>query len=151
MNESPLGYIVRNFSNEKITTKAFYFFIAMISFVLILKVFIIPVQKRFLEQFHLKSSSYFSWAVLQAFPSMYNYENHIKFYDWDTTVNHFPLRIITFSPSSRKYIYKFLEDHYLEIRSQYQSQELKTNYILSTTPQGYQLKRLESHASQRRL
>lgn len=64
-----------------------------------------------LKRFHLGSDSYSQWAVHQAVPAMYNFENRIKFsnvidqagtFDADEdsyisdAVNHFPARFITF-------------------------------------------------------
>ncbi len=64
-----------------------------------------------LKRFHLASDTYPQWAVHQAVPAMYNFENRIKFsnvidksgnYDSDeesyisAAVNHFPARFITF-------------------------------------------------------
>jgi hypothetical protein len=64
-----------------------------------------------LKRFHLASDSYSQWAVHQAVPSMYNFENSFKFsnvidqsgyFDTDEesylaeAINHFPARFITF-------------------------------------------------------
>ena len=64
-----------------------------------------------LKRFHLASDTYPQWAVHQAVPAMYNFENRIKFsnvidetghFDSDEksyisdTLNHFPARFITF-------------------------------------------------------
>ncbi len=64
-----------------------------------------------LKRFHLASDSFPQWAVHQMVPSMYNFENRIKFSNvidaegkfdatedsyFEDTLNHFPARFITF-------------------------------------------------------
>lgn len=68
----------------------------------------------FLRQFHLESSNFWQWSLLQSSPSMYNYSNKTwvspdpydsitldeiasKELDYvGTQINHFPARLITF-------------------------------------------------------
>ena len=65
-----------------------------------------------LKRFHLGSDSYPQWAIHQAVPSMYNFENRIRFSNiidhefgfnppaddsfYEIAINHFPARFITF-------------------------------------------------------
>ena len=64
-----------------------------------------------LKRFHLASDTYPQWAIHQAVPAMYNFENRIKFSNvidgagnfdseeesyFSDAVNHFPARFITF-------------------------------------------------------
>lgn len=69
------------------------------------------MKKAALKRFHLASDTYLQWAVHQAVPAMYNFENRVKFSNvidqsgkFDSgeesyisdAVNHFPARFITF-------------------------------------------------------
>ena len=112
-----------------------------------LKAFVPAVQQRGIDQFHLTHSSFPEWALLQPIPAMYNYANELwignrpyiernavradKSTDHHYTyINHYPLRIISFS----WYRSKFLTDtnfDYITLKSTYQNTSQVTHYRIS--------------------
>ena len=93
------------------STKLFYAAFALVALIQLSK-FIFP--SKHLKQFHLNSSTFIEWAVLQSVPSMYNYSNRIWLspdyfdpltleeivrgdFDFDgIQMNHYPARVLTF-------------------------------------------------------
>lgn len=104
-------------------------------------------QKRAITQFHLTSPSFLVWAVNQPVPAMYNFANEIwignrpknasneiplgsPFKYYYTWVNHYPLRVVTFS-WYRSMIYKDKDYKYISMRTAYRNTFVETCYYLN--------------------
>lgn len=129
-----------------------YFFVG-------LKLFVPVVQERGIQQFHLTHSSFPEWMLLQPIPAMYNYANELwignrPYVEVDqerkqnatnhhyTYINHYPLRIISFS----WYRSKFLSDtnfDYITLKSTYQNVSQLTNYRISDRDGSIYLERIQ--------
>lgn len=103
----------------------------------ILLMSILPaMQKLWMKNMHLTSSSFVGWVAVQFVPKMYSFDNEI-FWIWEDDgqledvhfrLNHYPLRLITFD-SERNLIIKQPHPSFLEMRSSYRGVCNSTRYI----------------------
>ena len=85
-------------------------------------------RMRALAVFHLRPETYAEWFLEQVTPRMYSFDNRaeILFHEeviWDSRVNHYPTRILTFERSA--------QTHYKEqyrLISRYQGIELSSRF-----------------------
>lgn len=128
------------------------------------------VQETYLRRFHLASANFPGWAIQQAIPSMYNFENKVWVcpeplmqFEVDqlkneeagisessagqtngiqsTMVNHFPTRIATFAET--RTLLKRYPNGYLYLRSRYRGKEIKTTFKVEPgTDAEFNLKRV---------
>lgn len=112
-----------------------------------LKLFAPDLRERAISQFHLTCPTFIEWAVNQPIPAMYNFANEIwigsrpknvtkefpagsRFKHYYTWVNHYPLRVITFS-WYRSMILTDVDYKYISLRSAYRGTFLETCYYLN--------------------
>jgi len=95
------------------------------------------VQRTTLERFHFQTPSFVGWAAQQPIPAMYNFYNHyeIRPSPWQGqssvgTVNHFPLRILTFGDNRAIFLAK-PEPRILDAWSSYRGEELQTRWTVT--------------------
>lgn len=118
------------------------------------------IQSKVMEKFHLRFSSFGEWAVWQFVPSMYNFANEILISHrpvtsralasgkaWAPTqanrfsVNHYPLRYVTFSLTNRRLLRGQLPA-YIYLRSRYRQTELISVYLLTSEKGAMMLRRI---------
>ena len=161
MDKSPLFQIVKSWSKEKsLSTKIFYGLIASVCIFFVLKAFVPSIQRICIKQFHLRSASFFQWALLQPLPWMYSYANEVCWTDninpkacldfherayprFHTWLNHYPLRFVTFTYQRPNFVLTET-DQYIHLKSRYKNQELTTTYKIIVNPDNLYLKPLES-------
>lgn len=114
---------------KKQSTRLFYVLIVFMYMLIILKFACPSATREALKQFHLRSSSFVQWAIMQLVPSMYNFENQFWLYNLEGWVNHFPLRMLTFV-HYRQEFFNMDEFGVVKIRSRYNNQALETLYMI---------------------
>lgn len=104
-------------------------------------------RKSSIAQFHLTRPSFLTWAVNQPVPAMYNFANEIwignrpknttpefpqgtPFTYYYTWVNHYPLRVVTFS-WYRSMIHTDKDYKYISLRTTYRDTFVETCYYLN--------------------
>ncbi len=112
-----------------------------------LKIFCPELRQQAISQFHLTSLSFGEWAIHQPVPSMYNFANEVwignrpknfiqgipapeTFIHHYTWINHYPLRVITFS-WYRAMALKDKDYKYISLRSSYRNTFVETCYYLN--------------------
>jgi hypothetical protein len=104
------------------------------------------IQDSTLHRFHLTTRHFAIWAVQQPIPAMYNFYNRFEVSPspWKKsdpssvhaeTLNHFPLRIITFGDNRRLFL-PADEPRQIDIWSRYRGNELRTRYLATPLPDG---------------
>ncbi|MGE3980398.1 MAG: hypothetical protein AB7F70_03110 [Candidatus Omnitrophota bacterium] len=105
------------------------------------------LRERSLAQFHLTCPTFIGWALNQPIPAMYNFANEIwignrpknatkefpvgtSFKHYYTWLNHYPLRVITFS-WYRSMILKDVDYKFISLRSTYRNTFVETCYYLN--------------------
>ena len=145
----PLFEAFRNLSlKERRSTIFMYFLLAGVSCFIVSKLFFSSVQKISLEQFHLRSSSFSTWAMRQLVPSMYNFSNELWFLQSSSNVlhhewfNHYPTRFVTFN-LYRNIFYssgKGQSTKLIRLESRYRGLRVQTVYEFQMTPEGLLMK-----------
>ena len=143
-----LSLIAHSFKGQTIATKLFYALLIGAAMLLFSKCIFPASTKTFSRQFHLNSSSYTEWALLQTLPAMYNFSNEFWYtpypYDEETMddieagaldeirhdapfsiiehyyINHYPLRLLTFNLNRRFFAPEDEEILAVYVRSNYQ-------------------------------
>ena len=97
-----------------------------------------------LKRFHLASDSFPHWAAHQTVPSMYNFENRIRFSNviddqgrfdasegsyFEDAINHFPARFITFG--SHRYVFSKGREGMFEMQSTFGDTTLVSRWNLT--------------------
>lgn len=105
------SFLIQCFQQRDLLGLAVFAILAVTGFAAVSILFSQTMKEAALKRFQLASDTYPQWAVHQAVPAMYNFENRIKFSNvisgwgiFDSTeesyisnaVNHFPARFITF-------------------------------------------------------
>ena len=108
------------------------------------------LQETALRRFHLANESFPLWAAHQAVPSMYNYENRVRFSRGLTddgeldeshedfrqeTLNHFPARYITFG-WPRGMLFKENKQGVFELTSAFRHQQLISRWTIEPNEAG---------------
>jgi hypothetical protein len=108
------------------------------------------LQEIALRRFQLANNSFPLWVAHQAVPSMYNYENRVRFSrrlteegDLDEsdedfrqeTLNHFPARYITFG-WPRGMLFREKKQGFLEMTSAYRDQQLTSRWTIRPDESG---------------
>ncbi len=126
-----------------------YGFIAIVILVAITTVWLLlmpwvtAIASATLNRFHLRSSSFVTWAIQFPIPSMYNFANRFRVTDVppglidpilenpladdlaNRYINHFPSRVFTFADLRHLYL-KDGRDRWLTIQSSYRGQQVET-------------------------
>jgi len=109
------------------------------------------IQWESIQSFHLNQDSLIKWSIFQIIPHMYNFENRFieykfkkknqKFLKYNLElenpkslywVNHYPLRILTFSRENRIYFYNSADfNHFFKIETKYKNQKYISTYKTS--------------------
>ena len=106
-----------------------------------------------MHRFHLRSSSFWVWAVQQPIPAMYNFANRFEVQQYPPDfisadflnplmveperryLNHFPARVLTFA--NTRYIYlRDGQDRWVTIESSYRGQQLETKFHAKSRAEG---------------
>jgi hypothetical protein len=103
------------------------------------------LQRTSLDRFHFQTRSFVLWAIQQPIPAMYNFYNRYEADQVDRghsvipaskgTLNHFPLRIITFG-DNRQFILWPESPRTIDIHSSYRGQSLHTRWKATPTTDG---------------
>ncbi len=146
--QPPLFQVLRQVKDGD--TKLFLFVIGFVLMFLFALFFYPNIQRLIMAKFHWRAKSFAVWSFLQFIPSMYSFSNEIvvtqtpiapplelasfqqpsaQFY---RRVNHFPLRMITFSPQVREFFVKSRQNYYVYLRSRYRGVVLTTVYELES-------------------
>jgi hypothetical protein len=139
-------------------TYCFFLVILFVVILLLAKATCPTVRRQCMRQFHLTSPDFGRWSALQLIPAMYSFGNEFWYATRSITdedlakenssevthawLNHYPLRIMTFS-TSRHYINLGGALDYITIRSGYQSDELTSHYVVERVKDGFELKLLK--------
>lgn len=143
-------YFRQAVNSKDIPTVSFYSIIMLISFFLISLPFCPWSQQQIMEKFHLRSSSFFKWSALQFVPSMYNFANEF----WLTPtplskdilekreeapqtsrhmwVNHYPLRLMTFSLTQRRKLFQSKGTHLIYLKSSFRDNTMISAYKIES-------------------
>lgn len=131
-------------------TKIFFSVIVLVLMFLFALFFSLNIQRLIMAKFHWRAKSFAVWSLLQFIPSMYSFSNEIVVTQTPITqplelaafdqsqaqlyrrVNHFPLRVITFSPQVREFFAESRQDYYVYLRSRYRGVVLTTVYELES-------------------
>jgi hypothetical protein len=138
-------------------TKVFFLIIALV-FIFLSALLVSPyIQRLIMAKFHWRARSFTAWSLLQFIPSMYSFSNEIVVTQTPITpplelasfqqpsarfyrrVNHFPLRMITFSPQVREFFAESRQDYYVYLRSHYRGVVLNTVYQMESNGLGLRL------------
>jgi hypothetical protein len=110
-----------------------------------------------MHRFHLRSQSFFAWAIQFPIPTMYNFANRFEISELppglvdpiiseseQRYINHFPARIVTFFNTR----YRYLDagtDRWLTIETTYRGQRIETRFHASPKQngKGFDLLRLD--------
>lgn len=104
------------------------------------------IQDSTLHRFHLTTRHFALWSMQQPIPAMYNFYNRFEVSPspWKKsepssvhaeTLNHFPLRIITFG-DNRQLFLPADEPRQIDIWSRYRGNELRTRYLATPLAEG---------------
>ncbi|MCB9757375.1 MAG: hypothetical protein H6753_02995 [Candidatus Omnitrophica bacterium] len=139
-------------------TKVFFLIITLVFIFLSALLFSPYVQRLIMAKFHWRAKSFAAWGLLQFIPSMYSFSNEIvvtqtpvsqplelAFFDQSQVqlyrrVNHFPLRMITFSPQVREFFVESRQNYYVYLRSHYRGVVLTTVYQMESNGSELRLK-----------
>ncbi len=131
-------------------TKLFLSVIGGIVVALVSLLFSPDVERLVMQKFHWRAKSFVAWSILQFVPSMYSFSNEIvvtqEFVDQPLDlvsldqlsspfyfhVNHFPLRLITFTPKAREFFSSSRQSYYVYLRSRYRDVVLDTVYQMNS-------------------
>lgn len=106
---------------------------------LLLMPWVPAISSATMHRFHLRSSSFASWAIQQPIPPMYNFANRVQVDEMppgmvdpvlnmeneSRYINHFPARVFTFA--NRRYLHLVAgSDRWLTIESSYRGQKLES-------------------------
>lgn len=143
--------LLRLKKERQLSTFCLYGSIFLVSLTLIAKALNPSLQMIFLKQFHLRSTSFIQWGLLQFVPSMYNYGNEVwisipelqqeQLIQIDSTeppivylfVNHYPLRVVTFA-FAREYYFDPEGFNYIYLRSGYRGLSLSSQFQVIKKP-----------------
>lgn len=146
--QPPLFQALRQF--KAWDTKIFFSVIALVLMFLFALFFSLNIQRLIMAKFHWRAKSFAVWSLLQFIPSMYSFSNEIVVTQAPITppfelasfqqpsaqfyrrVNHFPLRMITFSPQVREFFVKSRQNYYVYLRSRYRGVVLTTVYEMKS-------------------
>lgn len=144
-------------------THTFYALLAFVAIVLFSKFISDKAKVVFLNQFHLKQSSFPLFAAAHFIPPMYNFANEfwyshqlIDFAQMENNtmpaknvmhfwVNHYPLRIITFN-LLRSFYFTQKDSQYIYVRSRFMNLTLRSIYRLQNNGSTLEIIPVESFA-----
>jgi len=117
--------------------------VAVVAIWLILTPLVPTVAATTMRRFHLRSDSFWQWAIQFPIPTMYNFANRYRVQDYPPDLadplladplvteseyrflNHFPARIFTFA-DNRYYFLQDGRDHWLTIETNYRGQTIES-------------------------
>ena len=140
-----------------------YGFIAIVGLLIAVAVWLLlmpivgSVAETTMRRFHLRTSSFASWAVQFPIPSMYNFSNRYQFDHYPPGlvdplfhepvekryINHFPVRCVTFA-DGRYLELRAGKDRWITVDSSYRGKQIESRFHAKPKPEGgFTLERLD--------
>lgn len=161
MEQSPLEQSLRLLRKNPEPWTVLFYAALMGMIVCVASINFVPaMQKQAMRKFHYKLSPFYEWAAWQLIPSMYSFHNEILLspsmlvsdfslpLDKDVlrlSVNHYPMRIVTYSLSRSQLFVRM--PFYVYLRSSFRDQSIVSSY--SVTLSGYAMQVILLNAYER--